>query len=109
MKQIRLLVFIIVLVILLGMVACAPKNATAENPAVTDTAPSAGQISSTSAIDGAALIIEKLQDHHDAERIYSAQKTREEWNTTLDRMISYGAKISEEEKQIIIDYLLSLQ
>lgn len=60
----------------------------------------------TPSMDVAALITEKLQNHHAEDRIYSAVHTREEWNATLDRMIGYGAVISEEEKQVIIDYLL---
>ena len=60
----------------------------------------------TPSVDVAALITGKLQNHHAEDRIYSAVHTREEWNSTLDRMIGYGAVISEEEKQIIIDYLL---
>jgi len=53
------------------------------------------------------MILEKLQNHHSIDRVYGAKHTREEWNVTLDRMISHGAKISEDEKKIIIDYLLS--
>jgi len=60
-------------------------------------------------MDVEALIIEKVAGNHDVERIFNAVKTREEWEETLDRMIGYGAKISEEEKQIMIDYLLSRQ
>ena len=60
----------------------------------------------TPSVDVSALITGKLQNHHAEDRIYSAVHTREEWNTTLDRMIGYGAVISEEEKQVIIDYLL---
>ena len=58
-------------------------------------------------IDVEALIREKLAGHHSEKRIFDATKTRDEWNTTIDRMIGYGAKINEEEKKIIIDYLLS--
>ena len=54
-----------------------------------------------------ALIEERVAGKHDLDRIFNATKTREEWNETLDRMNGYGAKISEEEKQIIIDFLLS--
>jgi hypothetical protein len=66
-------------------------------------------VEATPTMDVDALIREKLQGHHDISRVYSAHHTREEWNATLDRMISYGAQISEEEKQIIIDYLMSRQ
>ena len=60
-------------------------------------------------VDVEDLILEKVDGHHDLERIFNANKTREEWNITLDRMIGYGAKISDAEKEIIIDYLLSRQ
>ena len=65
------------------------------------------QPEATATLDVDALIREKLQNHHSIERVYNAKHTREEWNATLDRMIGYGAKISEEEKQIIIDYLMN--
>ncbi len=60
-------------------------------------------------VDVEALIAEKVAGNHPLDRIYNAQKTREEWNTTLDRMIKYGAKINPEEKELIINYLLSRQ
>ena len=60
----------------------------------------------TPSVDVDALISEKLQNHHGIEEIYSAQHTREEWNTTLDRMIGFGANINDTEKQEIIDYLV---
>ena len=54
-----------------------------------------------------ALITEKIEDCHVLNFILSKDKTREEWSTTLDRMIGYGAKINAEEKELIIDYLVS--
>lgn len=127
MKQFRLFGVGIAIIILVGLTACSPSAAAtqpASVPATEEVAtaivvetqailPSAEvQVTETTAaetpaIDVDALIREKLQNHHSIDRVYAAVKTREEWNTTLSRMISYGAKISEEEKQIIIDYLLS--
>ena len=122
----RKVLSLVLLVLLVGIAACAPNNATpppaTEAPVVTEapvdsvetevTAPTEAvtedsQTAESDAIDVEALILEKLAGNHSIQRVYAAQKTREEWNTTLDRMIGYGAKISEEEKQIIIDYLLS--
>lgn len=54
-----------------------------------------------------ALILEKLQGHHSIDVVLNAKKTREEWVTTLDRMIAKGAIISDEEKTVIIEWLLS--
>ena len=67
------------------------------------------QAAPTHTVDVYTLILEKLDGNHSPDRVFNAQKTREEWNTTLDRMIGYGAKINEEEKQLIIDYLLNRQ
>ena len=119
----RKVVSLVVLALLVGIAACAPNNAP---PAPVTEAPAAtadpvetdamapieevaedAQTAEPAAMDVEALILDKLQGHHSIQRVYAAEKTREEWNTTLDRMIGYGAKISEEEKQIIIDYLLS--
>ena len=54
-----------------------------------------------------ALITEKIHDKHTLEFILSQDKTAEEWSTTIDRMIQYGAKITPEEKTLIIDWLVS--
>lgn len=127
MKRIRLSGFGMLLAIFVGISACVPtavETQTVTLPATEATAtatvgetqavtPSSevqitdAPISETPTEDVEALILEKLNNNHSIARVYAAVKTREEWNTTLDRMIGYGAKISEEEKQIIIDYLLS--
>lgn len=125
MKLNRISVLGIALALFIGIAACAPKvieTQPASVPATEEvvtaivetleaTPPSESvteiPVSETPAIDVEALILEKLNSNHSIDRVYAANKTREEWNTTLDRMIGYGAKISEEEKQIIIDYLLS--
>jgi hypothetical protein len=118
----RLALIIIGISFFISMASCTTQSRssqpTNEPPAATvstidgtatDVPPSGNPISATPTIDADALIREKLQNHHGIDRIFSANKTREEWNATLDRMIGYGAKISEAEKQIIIDYLLSKQ
>ena len=86
-----------------------PPEPTQEEMAPTANETGGEEPTATAELDVDALIREKVAGHHDLDRIYNATFTREEWNATLDRMIAYGAQISEEEKQIIIDYLLSLQ
>lgn len=58
-------------------------------------------------IDFEALITEKIGNNHTLDFILKQDKTAEEWSETLDRMIGYGAKISPEEKELIIDWLTS--
>lgn len=133
MNRIRLIELGALLVVAIGLTACAPKVtnppitndastqlpqvvetpvggfASSATPAINDTPVADVASTATPAYDGNALVIEKLENHHSIDRIYNAKHTREEWNATLDRMIGYGAKISEEEKTWIIDYLLSRQ
>ena len=54
-----------------------------------------------------ALISEKIGSNHMLNFILRQNKTREEWSVTIDRMIGKGAKINAEEKELIIDYLVS--
>jgi gluconate kinase len=59
-----------------------------------------------------ALITEKAAPGHNIERIKAGIETKDRaaWETTLNRMIDkYGADISPEEKEMIIDFLLSLK
>lgn len=116
MKTGKFILIIILMTIVLA--ACSSQNPAPSNSsqgvlkATTDTgasAPAATTAPSGSTVDAMALIQEKLQGHHELDRVLTAKHTREEWNATLDRMIKYGANISENEKKIIIDYLLSLQ
>ena len=76
---------------------------------VTDAEPTATEEMAATEIDMEAFIASKVDGHHDLGRIFNANKTREEWEVTLDRMIGYGAKINDQEKEMIIDYLLSRQ
>jgi hypothetical protein len=54
-----------------------------------------------------AFILEKADGNHALEFILKNNFTREEWSAVLDRMIGYGAKISPEEKEIIIEWLVN--
>ena len=54
-----------------------------------------------------ALISEKIGGCHMLNFILGQNKTREEWSTTIDRMIGKGADVNAEEKELIIDYLVS--
>lgn len=54
-----------------------------------------------------ALITEKVHDKHSLAFILQQNKTAEEWSETIDRMIGYGAKITPEEKALIIEWLVN--
>lgn len=55
--------------------------------------------------DGAVLLEQRCTTCHDLNRSTQAQKTREEWEQTVVRMVGKGAQLDEEEQVILIDYL----
>ena len=57
--------------------------------------------------DVEVLIVERCSECHSADRVFNADKTEDAWRATIDRMVDYGAVVSEEEKQAMIDWLVS--
>jgi len=61
----------------------------------------------TEAIDPETLITDKCSSCHSTSLVFSADYNEEGWSNTIDDMIEKGAKVTDEEKQIMIDWLLS--
>ena len=59
------------------------------------------------AVDAEALIIERCSVCHSADRVFQADYTAEGWSDEIDDMIQKGAEVNEEEKQLMIDWLVS--
>jgi cytochrome c5 len=55
--------------------------------------------------DGAALLGERCTVCHGLERTTQAQKTAEEWEQTVIRMVGKGAQLAEDEQATLIEYL----
>lgn len=58
-----------------------------------------------SSIDGDTLLNARCTKCHGLDRVTNASKTLDEWRTTVERMISKGADVIEDEKEILIQYL----
>lgn len=56
-------------------------------------------------VDGASLLEERCSVCHPSARPKSKQKTQEQWETTVSRMMGKGARLSEDEKAILIKFL----
>jgi len=54
---------------------------------------------------GAELLEQRCSVCHPASRATDKKKTAEEWEATVQRMMGKGAKLSEEEKQTLVNYL----
>jgi hypothetical protein len=59
----------------------------------------------TSGVDGERLLEERCGVCHKTEIPKSARKSRSEWDKTVARMINKGAKLSPEEKKVLVRYL----
>ncbi|NLX11213.1 MAG: hypothetical protein GXY36_16315 [Chloroflexi bacterium] len=58
-------------------------------------------------LDGDQLVNERCTVCHTRERIDAQDKDEAGWTETVDRMISYGAQLDDEERQTVIDYLVA--
>jgi cytochrome c5 len=79
----------------------SPENAYPEE--VAEESPEA---SSPEAVDVEALINEKCSDCHSASRVFTEDYDRAGWEDVFDDMINKGADVTEEEKALMIDWLL---
>ena len=59
----------------------------------------------TSAINGATLLDTRCSICHSADRPRKARKTREQWEKIVTSMIAKGARLTEAEKTVLVNYL----
>jgi hypothetical protein len=89
------------LVLLLGSLLAACGGAK-EKTAV----PTTEQKKATpAALEGKTLLQERCTTCHDLRRVERAKKTEEEWKATVERMVVKGAKLSQVEQEVVIQYL----
>jgi cytochrome c5 len=92
---------IIVLVVATGLLAACGGPAPTEAVEPTQEEPTAQPPSG----NGAALSGERCTICHGVERTTQAQKTRDEWEQTVTRMVGHGAELTEDEQATLIEYL----
>jgi len=64
-----------------------------------------GGQSTPSALDSKTLVEERCIKCHGLDQVENTSKTREEWETTVKRMVSKGADLSAEEQAAVVEYL----
>ena len=62
-------------------------------------------MSETNKPDGASLLDERCSVCHSADTARRKKKTPAQWEQTINRMISNGAKLTEDERAVLLDYL----
>lgn len=101
-----LLIMLVVLAIVVGLVACGSRDGSpgVDPGGITDPA-SQEETSSSGSDPGRALVETKCSMCHSLDRVWAAEKSAEEWNTTVQRMKANGLVVTAEEEQQIIGYL----
>jgi cytochrome c5 len=67
--------------------------------------PEPTQASASAAPDGASLLQERCSVCHSSDMSTHPGKTRDAWDRTVSQMIGKGAKLTEDEKTVLVDYL----
>jgi uncharacterized membrane protein len=118
MRNKWLWISILLLAIVILIAACAQTT-----PAPTETEPAVDQeetiteqteVNETTAEEQEpaedeieALIIERCSECHSADRVFQADYDADGWSDEVDDMIRKGAEVSEEEKALMIEWLIS--
>lgn len=55
--------------------------------------------------EGRVLLEERCTVCHTLDPIEASEKSRQEWESTVARMVEYGAQLTDEEHAVLIDYL----
>jgi len=58
--------------------------------------------------DGEILLQERCATCHSLGRVEQTQKSREEWERTVARMVGKGAEVNEDEQAVMIEYLVEV-
>lgn len=59
----------------------------------------------TDTLDGKALAEARCSECHPLTRVTEASKTRDGWQSTVERMVAQGARLSDEEQQAVVEHL----
>ena len=86
----------ILLILVVGVLAACAQAATTQPAAPAD-----------EKSEAEILIDERCSGCHSASKVYSENLSQEEWSTVFDDMIQKGADVSDAEKTLMIDWLVS--
>jgi cytochrome c5 len=100
-NQTLIILIVTLLVMMMALVACGSGPATA----VPATAAPAVATEAPAAADGATLLDTRCSTCHSANKIKQGRATRDQWDQLVTNMIDRGAKLSDAEKTVLVDYL----
>ena len=95
---------ILIATVMVVLVACnndSPHSAQAPSSATERTL-------ETFSMNGMTLLDTRCSICHSSDRPKEAKKTREEWEQTVNSMIDKGAKLTDDEKAVLLNYLAKM-
>jgi cytochrome c5 len=98
-------VTLLCLFVILLFAACDGEG---ENTADGSDAPDGETVAADTTTDGKALLEERCTVCHNLDRVHAEKTDEAGWNTILDDMVSFGAKLDSAERTTLIAYLVSL-
>lgn len=81
------------------LAACGPSSSEPSS------APATTISGEASTLDGAALLEERCTVCHTADKITQAQKSADQWESTVTRMVNKGTQLTDDEKAVLVEYL----
>ena len=106
----RVVVLLLLLAVALVLVACggSGNGTNGSNTNGGSVEPSGSGDGGSSVADGAALLQGRCTVCHSTSRIFGASKDLAGWQSTIDRMVGKGAKLTAEEQAVLAEYLAGL-
>ena len=108
----RRLLIVVGLVVVVVLVACGSSSTqpTQAPPASQPTQPPPASqptaaVTVAPALDGATLLETRCSACHSVDRPKQARMTQEQWDQTVTTMLSHGAKLTDAEKAVLVEYL----
>jgi hypothetical protein len=89
----------------LVMMAVPVVSNSSSSQSTQDTSSSIVLAAETLALNGPTLLETRCSFCHGANKPRQAKKTPQQWEQTVTRMIGKGAKLTESEKAVLLDYL----
>jgi len=77
-----------------------------EQPTATEAAEEGESLSPSQVSEAETLLQDRCAGCHSLDRVEGVQKSTEQWEETMDRMIDLGAELDEEERDLLIAYLV---
>ncbi len=97
-KKIRFIMLLTLILVIGASSACGGS------PAEPTKAPQ-GEEAASSEANGETLLEERCSTCHGLDRTEQAEKTQEEWEQTVTRMVNKGAELNTDEQAILVEYL----